>query len=335
MTSCPHAPTAASRRRFLKVVAAHSAALLAAGGFSRLAAAARPQSRLIRWQGIALGTGVSIELFSDDIAAAQEALKACRLEIQRLEAIFSLYDARSAVGRLNRDGVLPAAPAELIELIRLAEGFSESTDGAFDITIQPLVELLQAKRGAASDAEIAAALALVDHRGIACDGTSIRFARRGMCITLNGVAQGYITDRVADQLRGRGFDHTLIDLGEKRALGAHPEGRPWGIGIESPCAAGTLAGSLELADRALATSGGYSEVFTAGGRHHLLDARTGSSHQTLASISVLAPRAVVADALSTCLGVCEASRAQSILANFPAVEGWVIDAGTRTLRRIG
>jgi hypothetical protein len=96
-----------------------------------------------------------------------------------------------------------------------------------------------------------------------------------MAITLNGIAQGYITDRIADLLRHEGFEQAVVDLGEWRALGSHPEGRPW--------RAATREGSIALSDNALAVSSGAGTAFETSARfHHIFDPATGASASTLA-----------------------------------------------------
>src|SRR5690606_33904156 len=122
--------------------------------------------------------------------------------IARLERIFSLYRADSDLCRLNRDGRHDAPPLELVELLSLAASVSAASGGAFDVTVQPLW-LRYAEHFAAVDADPAGPalddlLALVDWRGVSVDAGRVALARPGMAITLNGIAQGYITDRVAD-----------------------------------------------------------------------------------------------------------------------------------------
>jgi thiamine biosynthesis lipoprotein len=115
-----------------------------------------------------------------------------------------------------------------------------------------------------------------------------------MALTLNGIAQGYITDRVADLLRSYGFDHVLINMGETRALGSKLDGVPWNIKINNTNEV------LPLADQAIATSGGYGTPFGATGQHHhLFSPGTGRSTSLWTSMSVIAPTATMADGLST------------------------------------
>ena len=214
-----------------------------------------------------------------------QAIAACRAEITRLERIFSLYRADSALSQLNRQGRLEAPPLELVELLAFSARVSAATGGAFDVTVQPLWDLYAghfadpaADPAGPSEAALAATLALVDWRAVEIDPARIGFRRPGMAVTLNGVAQGYITDRVADLLRGRGFDNVLVELGEIRALGRHPDGRPGRPASPIPNDPSAVLLELPLPDVALATSGGYGTWFDPGHRHHhLFDPATGRS----------------------------------------------------------
>src|SRR5204862_2944758 len=129
------------------------------------------------------------------------------------------------------------------------------------------------------------ARALVDFRAIDSGSSTIAFARPGMAITLNSIAQGYITDAVADLLRNEGFESAVVDLGEFRTLGHHPDGRPWRLGIRNGNAAGDAGRTIELADMALAVSGGYGTTFEPSGHfHHIFDPHTGASANAVVEV---------------------------------------------------
>ena len=241
--------------------------------------------------------------------------------------MFSLYRPRSALSRLNRDGRLPAPPLELVALLAEARVYSERTEGAFDATVQPLWRLHAAhfaRPGAdphgPADAEIARARALVDYRAVDVEPAEIRFARPGMALTLNGIAQGHITDRVAALLQDAGMGDVLLDIGEVRALGRHPDGRPWRVGLRRAAQPETVARTVALADRAVATSAGIASPFEPSGRHHhLFDPATGRPAPGAGQVSVIAPRATLADALSTALAVAPSARAAPLAARFPGI----------------
>ncbi len=289
-----------TRRRFIAVSAAALGLGLAARG-------GHAKTPVRRWRGIALGADAELTLHHPDPARADEIIGACMAEVRRLENVFSLFQPNSALARLNRGGRLPAPPQELVYLLSRAQDFAEATGGAFDVTVQPLWRLYAehfARPGAdpagPSVEAVGNARARVGFRNLRIDAQEIAFARPGMAVTLNGIAQGYVTDRVAGLLRGFGMTDVLVNMGETRALGGHPDGRPWRIGLENPGLPGTLSREIALRDAAIATSGGYGFVFAPGGRlHHILDPRTGVSPARWRRISVIAAEATTADALST------------------------------------
>jgi thiamine biosynthesis lipoprotein len=142
-----------------------------------------------------------------------------------------------------------------------------------------------------------------------------------MAITLNSLAQGYITDVIADMLRHEGFDSAVVDLGEFRTLGWHPDGRPWRIGIRNGRADGGDGRMVELTDMALAVSGGYGTPFEPSGRfHHIFDPVTGASANGLVEVAVIGPRATAANALSTAICVAGEARAAALLAAYPGTQ---------------
>ena len=159
---------------------------------------------------------------------------------------------------------------------------------------------------------------LVDFRQIESSAAAIGFARAGMAITLNGVAQGYISDAIADLVRNEGFERAVVDLGEYRAIGRHPDGRPWRVGIRDARNSASIDRVIDLEDTALAVSGGYGTTFDASGRfHHIFDPRTGASANTLLDVAVIGPRATAADGLATAICVAGEALAPALIAAYP------------------
>lgn len=311
-----------SRRRFLGI----TASVAGLGLLGRSGGARAVEFRT--WQGTALGAKASIRLYHPDPAAARALIEQARLEIERLEQVFSLYRADSALSRLNRQGALAAPPLDLVRLLAESRRYATLTGGAFDITVQPLWELYAEHfaRAGAGGAEaprpeaVAAALGRVDYRAVSVDPARVAFEKPGMAITLNGIAQGYITDRVVELLRAAGLDHSLIDLGEMRAIGQHPDGRSWSAGLRDPRPGRPLYGTLALDNAALATSSGLGTRFdSAGEHHHLFDPASGRSARRYLSLSVGAPTATEADALSTGLFSLDPDRIAALVAGRRAV----------------
>ena len=208
--------------------------------------------------------------------------------------------------------------------------------------MQPLWRLYQshfeatdADPSGPAQAALDAALSRVGHQQLRVSPDRILLARRGMAVTLNGIAQGYLTDRVVELLRAGGVAQTLVDLGEARALGLHPSGRPWRAVLDDPAAPGHVWGRLDLTDRALATSGDGGFVFDAAGRFtHLLDPRTGRSPRRHRAVSVLAPEATMADALSTAFALIPETGIAAMLPGLPGVDVHLLRTdGTAVLLR--
>lgn len=320
--------TAISRRRALTIfgAAAGVAAVPALAG--TMTRAARAAATLHEWNGVALGAPARISLAHTDGAEAHRLFALCAAEIERLENEFSLHREASGLSRLNRDGVLEDPSHDMVRLLSETARFARLSDGAFDITVQPLWTLyakhFEAHPGDAkgpAPAAIDAARTLVDYRQLSIATDRIAFGRDGMAATLNGIGQGYVTDQIARILRANGIENVLVDLGETMAMGEHPEERPWAIGLTDPFDPANYDTVVELSDRAVATSGGYGTQFSADGRHHhLFHPGQGASANHHASASVLAPNATTADALSTALFVAPDAIAEKVVAAMPEVE---------------
>ena len=328
-----------TRRRFLGILATSSALLSTA---PLQAALRNPPLEPVTWRGIALGADAQLQILHPDRAHADALVRMAVAEVERLERIFSLYREDSALVRLNRTGRLPLPPAELAELLTRALAFSEQTQGRFDPSVQPLWDLyaLQVRSGRPLPPEPTAlheALARVDYRAVRLDDDAIVLERPGMALTLNGIAQGYITDRVTELLHAHGLDRALVDMGETRALGAPGDERPWRAGIANPDEPGQLLQTLPLdgARQALATSGGYGTPLDPAGHFtHLFNPASGSAVPLWRSVTVRAADATTADALSTAFSHMPEAEIRGIVARLP-IQAWLLPAGSRTLMHLG
>jgi len=294
-------PVSVYRRRFITI----TASLLATSAVSPSALLAAPD--VVRWRGVAMGAEAELILAHPDRDKAGRVLVSVENEILRLEKIFSLFDPASRISRLNRDGVLDAPPVDLVRCLDDADRISRITKGRFDVTVQPLWDVYadHFQRFPDDDkgpdkAVIHRALQKVDYKSVQFAPERVALMKPGMKVTLNGIAQGYITDRVAELLKSSGFENVLVNLGETRALGGHRDGKDWQVGIKSPDGSGRLIEKLPLRNKAIATSGGYGTRFTKDGVfNHLFDPLNGHSPTRWTSISVIADDATRADALST------------------------------------
>ncbi|MBN9887802.1 FAD:protein FMN transferase [Salipiger abyssi] len=254
-----------SRRRFLTI----SAACVAAPALADAAPA--------RWRGVAMGAEAEITLYGPEAPAA---LKEAVARLRGVERCFSLYDPRSELSVLNREGRL--VPSEDFRaLMAQADAIHRATGGAFDPSVQPLWRAL------AMGGDVRVAREAIGWDRVA-RGERIVLAR-GQALTFNGIAQGYATDLVADLLAARGFGRALVNIGEFRALGG-----PWRLGLSDP-AQGYL-GTRTLEGGAIATSSPGALMLGKGG--HILDPR-GQGAARWSTVSVEAESATVADGVST------------------------------------
>jgi len=296
--------TVFSRRRFLAIAAA--------------AATARPvrAGALYQWRGTALGADASITLAHP---RAESIVNRALLEIARLERIFSLHDPRSALVRLNTEGRLDNPPFELLECLALCRAVHTATEGLFDPTIQPLWALYaehHAMGRTPSDEAVTAARGHTGWNGLQFDTTAATL-RPGMALSLNGVAQGYIADRAAGLLRAEGLSEILVNTGEFHAIGGQPQGGAWPVTLDDGQRLHRDAVMLENA--ALASSAPHGITFDQAGRvSHILDPRTGQpAPARWRLITVTAPRAALADALSTAFCLMDRQQIDTTLASFP------------------
>lgn len=300
-----------SRRRFFALAAGTCGAWMTS--CSRSGGGVRKFSQSSK----ALGATVTMTILHPDERTANAALDAAFAELERIESMMSLYRPESQISRLNRDGVLEKPDASLVEVLRYAAGVAKKSDGAFDVTVQPLWAL----KGVQPDA---ATLELVDWRKVELSENRIKLAP-GMAITLNGIAQGFAADAAMRVMRAHGVEHALIDAGEFSARGTNTENAPWRIGIQHPRQRDAFVALTRLENRCLATSGDYETAFSDDfSRHHIFDPRTGESPGELASVSVLAPTAMAADALSTALFVLGAKRGMDFLRHYPDTDALLI-----------
>jgi len=327
-------PSLLSRRRFIGVTAA-------AAGLSLvpLGQAARAEASLVAWRGQAMGAVATLQVHHHDRGTAERLVERSLAEVRRLEAVFSLYREDSALAALNRQGFLVAPPKDLVALLSECRRCWELTGGAFDPTVQALWMLYRdhfSKSGAAPEgppaAAVGAAMERVGFAGVTFDRNRIVLPRSGMGLTLNGIAQGYATDRVVDILRAGGIESSLVDMGEPRAMGSRPSGEPWRVGIADPDDPERIGETLDAVDQAVATSGAYGFRFDREGRfNHLLDPRTGRSAHRYRSVTAVMPTAAAADALSTAFSLLSPEDIRQVVRRLGEGQVHVLTASGKTI----
>ena len=296
--------------------------LLAAGS---VAACARPAHATIR--GLTMGTSYAVELAEPMDDAARTGLKQLiEAELAAINRAMSTFDPRSELSEFNRRQDLRWAPASrgFLEVLDSASRISTSTQGAFDVTVGPLVDLWgfgpeYRTQRVPNDADIKRVRESVGYQHVQTDPSAgaIRKRHARTQADLGAIAPGYGVDRVATILDRQGVHDYLVEIGgEFRAKGTTAAGRPWRVGVERPVEGRRVLGEIVvLENRAIATSGTTKDFFEQDGRHysHIIDPTTARpvDHPPMA-VSVVADTAMEADAWATALVVLGQERGYSL-----------------------
>jgi len=272
-----------------------------------------PGARPVVFRTQTMGTWASLTLVTADSAAVADLAYESLVVLHRVDSLMSNWTNTSEVARINREAVAGevVVDPEVCDVLDFALRVGRESDGAFDVTVEPLVRLwgfLGGTPRVPTQDEINAALTHTGQEHVVLDpaSRSFRITKYGVKIDLGGIAKGYGVDRVAELLRDAGTTDALVDLsGNMVALGNAAGRDGWTVGVRDPSGKREYLARIVLQDEAVATSGDYEQFVDADGtRHgHILDPRTGWSARGLTSVTVVSERAMVADAWATALFV--------------------------------
>ncbi|MCH8812709.1 MAG: FAD:protein FMN transferase [Gemmatimonadetes bacterium] len=328
------------RRQALRITATVGVSAVLGGGLLR-AALERAGLHRVRQTRTQMGTLVTISAVHPDAEAARMMVASTFDEIERLESLLSRHRVGTPVWSLNETGVVRAPPRELLEVVRKGIDYWALTAGAFDMTIAPLLNLYYssfAETGVAPPREeIQRALALVGSEHVRVSDGEIAFEKAGMAVTLDGIAKGYIVDRAVEVLRKRGAERVLVNAGgDMASAGEALGGDAWRIALQDPRVPDGSLGVVRLQGESIATSGDYMQFLTPDmSLHHILDPRTGLSPEHTSGVSVVAPSAMAADALSTATLVLGPGEGMELLDRLDGIEGMIITKDQTVLRSRG
>ena len=267
---------------------------------------------------------------------AEEAVNAALAEMRRISALMNADDPESEVSRLNANaGKRPVKVSpETFYVLALAQRYSELSEGAFDVTVRPLVKLWgigKKDKYVPAEEAVARARSLVNYRDLVLDeaAQTAYLERPGMGVDLGGVAKGYGADRAREVLREHGIRSALIDAGGNIwAIGSRPDGRPWRIGIRNPRPehGGELLAVLPSEDLTLVTSGDYERYFIKDGvrYHHIFDPRTGRPARRAISATIVGQNSAEADVLSTAVFVLGPEKGLALIRRLGRLEAVVV-----------
>lgn len=287
-----------------------------------------------------MGSFLSITAIHSSRDQAENAIGLAFDEITRLGGIFSRHDAKSPVAQLNTHGTLTDAPPELIDVVNRSLHYHRMTKGAFDITVKPVVDLFKQSFASGltpSEAEIAALLPIIGSGQISVARNSISLERDGMGITLDGIAPGYICDRVSTLLSRLGISNHLINAsGDIRTSGTALKGAPWTVAIQDPNHQKAYPDVISMGSGAISTSGNY-EIFYDQEKmfHHIVAPTTGRSPIMTTSVTTTANTLMDADALATGLMVLPPEDSLRLIDGQSQYQCFIIGRDTKTTQSSG
>jgi len=277
-----------------------------------------------------MDTFVTITVYSDE-QTAEEAISAAFARIEEVVKAASIFDEQAEAFQLNRDGHLDTASDDLLQLITMSLDYNQMTDGAFDITVQPLLDLwaggLWKESAEVQQSRIDETMGLIGSDKIVIEGNRIYFKVEGMKITLGGIAKGYAVDEALEVLSNMGIRHALVNAGgDMGTLGSKPNQEPWNVALVNPDDTSQCLANFNVSDKAVCTSGNYVRYFDPEKKvHHIMNPKTGYSANECISVTIVAENCTHADALATGVFVMGPEDGMRLVESLDDVECLIVD----------
>lgn len=255
----------------------------------------------------AMGSTYSVVAYGDDEARLRAAVEDASIEVRRLDQLLSNYIPASEWSQVNREASSKPVriSTELFNLLEACVEYSRESDGAFDISVGPLMKIWGFYKGTGHlphRAEIRGAMAYVGYQNILLDrvNKTVRFAKDGVELDPGGIGKGYAVDKMVEILKQDGVTSALVSASGSSiyGLGAPPNEAGWKIKIRDPKDASKTAAEVTLHDMSLSTSGNYEKFFFADGKlySHIMDPRTGYPSEGMLAVSVVSPKTIDSEA---------------------------------------
>jgi Membrane-associated lipoprotein involved in thiamine biosynthesis len=289
-----------------------------------------------------MDTTVTISVIDSNETHALEVIDRAFDRMYYVDILMNNYDNKSELSLLNEEGVVNNADSELIYVINRSVYYSEVSGGAFDISIQPVLDLWASKYspgGTYQDPtheEINETLMLVNYSAIMIEGDNITLGT-DMRITLGGVAKGYAADLAIESMINDGISSGFVNAGgDGRYIGTKPDGSQWRIGLQNPEKSEDAVTIINVENMAVATSGNYERYFNDTARvSHIADPRTGYPSQNLISATIIAASAMDADAFATAVFILGEKDGMDMIENIDEIECLLITTDKRIIRSSG
>lgn len=281
-------------------------------------------------------TGMGTEIIHKAFGChAIEALKTIQTESQRIESLISRFLPESAISRINDSSgkKQETISSEICMILSCAIENAAISEGMFDITIGPLVDLWNYKNAVEPPEEnqIKLALSLINYKDLELNAVqkSVRLKREGQSIDLGGIGKGFASDRFMEIFKEYGISSAFSNIGGNvSTLGNKPDGSPWRVGIRHP-RLNRIIGAVDVSGKAVVTSGDYERYFLdrKGRRfHHILNPLTGYPAESgLLSVTIVAESAMLADALSTMVFIAGLEKGICLLKKYSKIDVVLVD----------
>ena len=275
-----------------------------------------------------MDTFVTVTVVTDDQKHATETLDAVFEEFRRIEKKFTIFD-HSPLSELNQKGYLETDDQEFLRILRKAYYYSQITEGYFDMTVQPILDLytrsFSATGSPPTQEDIDSALRSVGYMNVIITDSSVTL-HNDTKLTLNALVKGYAVDSAIDIILEHNISSALVNAGgDLRAIGKKPDGSLWSIALANPDNTQEFLTVIDADNIAVATSGNYERYFDPSRRfHHIVDPHTGYSAQGLISVTIIAPTASQADALATAVFVMGKEKGLDLIQRLETVEALLV-----------
>jgi FAD:protein FMN transferase len=288
---------------------------------------------------IVMGTYVRVVIIAPDKRIAEKCEQTAFAEIEKVNDLMSDFKSDSDISKVNAQAAQKPVPVSesTYEVIKKSIEYSKLTDGAFDITVGPLVELFRKAKQtqvAPTQEQIDQAKTKVGYEKLLLDdkNRTVQFTVDGMRLDLGGIAKGYSADKAADAIHQAGAIGGMVCVGgEVRCFGKPPkDANSWRIGIQDPNLENnqgrSLLMALSLTDGAVSTSGDYQQFVIIDGKkyHHIIDRSTGSSEKGLTSVTIISQKATDTDALATSVSVLGVEKGLALIEKLPDIEAILV-----------
>ncbi|MHC4269061.1 MAG: FAD:protein FMN transferase [Planctomycetota bacterium] len=305
----------------------------------------KQELKLFKKASLSMGTLFEINAYVSDKYKAEKTFSDVFKELNRLDYLMSNYKNDSELSKINKNAATEPADCnkELAYVIEQSLHYSDITDGAFDITIGPLMKKwgFFKKQGQIPDkGEIESTLQSVSYKNIIIEETAkksllkdpitvktVFFKNAGTEIDLGGIGKGYAVDNAINVLKQNGINSALVNFaGNIYTYGTPPGKNSWVIGLQHPRKSEGLLGTFEIKNKAVSTSGDYEKFFTINGKRysHIIDPRTGNPVKGIVSVTIVTDSATRADALSTGVFVLGLEEGMDLIEKLSDVEGIII-----------